>query len=78
MWPHHVIILVFQNMAVVNLGLRRTNAGWEIILRPDCGELSGICVHRVFETALGRIRLHRCPVANGVESIPPGTPSGPP
>src|SRR6266508_2872245 len=58
--PHHVVVFMLDNVAVVNVGLRRTNAGREIILRPDRRELAWICFHRVFETALGRIRrLHR-------------------
>src|SRR6266542_2429205 len=59
-WPHHVVILVLEDVAMIDVGLRRTNASREIILCPDRRELAGICFHRVFETALGRIRrLHR-------------------
>src|SRR6266496_1348908 len=55
-WPHHVIIFMLDDVAVIDIGLRRANAGRQIILRADCRELSGICFDGVLETALGRIR----------------------
>src|SRR5213083_2807751 len=58
--PHHIIVLMLDDVAVINVGLRRGNASREVILRADCGELAWICFHRVFEPTLGWIRrLHR-------------------
>src|SRR4029077_17070953 len=55
-WPHHVVVLVFDDMAVIDVGLRRSHACWQIILRANRGELAGICFHRVLEAALRWIR----------------------
>src|SRR4029450_2355527 len=54
--PHHVVVLMLDDVAVVNVGLRRGNTTREIILRADCGELAWICFHGVFESAFGWIR----------------------
>jgi hypothetical protein len=62
-WPHHVVVLVFEDVAVINVGLRCGDAGWQIILRADGRELSGICFDCVLESALSRIRrLHSAPM----------------
>src|SRR4029450_13835698 len=51
---------MLDDVAMVNVGLRRINAVREIILCPDPGELSRISFEHIFEAALGRIsRPHR-------------------
>jgi hypothetical protein len=58
-WPHHVVILVLDDVAVVNVGLGRGDAIRQVVLRADGRELSGIGFDGLLEAALGRIsRLH--------------------
>src|SRR4029450_4309647 len=58
--PHHVVVFVFEDMAVINVGLRCGDAGRQIIFRANGRELSGICFYRVLKAALGWVRwLHR-------------------
>jgi hypothetical protein len=47
---------MFDDVTVINVGLRSAHANRQIILGPDRGELAGICFDGVLETVLGRIR----------------------
>src|SRR6266487_4704911 len=55
-WPHHVVVFVLDDVAVVNVTLRRCHARRQIKFGADPGEIAGIGFHCVLETALGRFR----------------------
>ena len=77
---HHVIVFMFDDVAVVDVGLGCGHAGWEVKLRPDRGEVAGIRLGRVLETALGRIRPRdgaRTPSNQAASSRAAANPRGP-
>ena len=54
------MVLVFEDVTVIDVRLRRGNAGRQIVLCTDGRELTGIGFDGVLEAALGRVRrVHR-------------------
>jgi hypothetical protein len=76
--PHHVVVLVFDDVAVVHVGLRRGDTGREAESGPDGEEVAGVRLNGVLEAPLVRRRRLYRPGREGVGSMPPGTPCGPP
>ena len=54
-WPHHVVVFVLDDVAVVNIFLRREHAHRQIEFGPDPGEIAGVGFDRVLKTALCRV-----------------------
>src|SRR5512146_207469 len=53
--PHHVVVLVLDDVTVVDVALRRPDAGRQVEFRTDGCEVAWIDLDRVLEAALARI-----------------------
>src|SRR6476620_3128976 len=58
--PHHIVVLMFDDVAVMHVSLRRDHACWQLEFRANRREISGIHLDGILEAArLRRGRKHR-------------------
>src|SRR6266513_3211014 len=71
-WPHLVVVFVLDDVAVVNVTLRRCHARRQIKLRADPSEIARIGFHCVLETALCRVGRFLWPRRKWTRIVPAG------